>query len=182
MRAFLISIMQNMQKFITFTEKLSNFLGWLTAIVLILMMLNVGYDAISRYLFNTNSVALQELEWHLFSVIILLGLSYTLNEDAHVRVDILFVNWSKKTQLVIDMVGVFLFILPLAILVFYGSFDFVAESYKLMEQSGDPGGLPYRFIIKGLIPLAFLMLIITSFGYFARSLQRYIELSKEAQS
>ena len=167
-----------MQRFIQFTQKLSQFLGWLTAIVLLLMMLNVGYDTISRYLLNTNSMALQEMEWHLFSVIILLGLSYTLNEDAHVRVDILYTHWSEKTKLLIDMAGVILFILPLAVLILYGSLDFVAESYELMEQSGNPGGLPYRFIIKGLIPVAFFMLIVSSLGFFARHLQRYLQLAK----
>lgn len=171
-----------MRYFILFTEKLAKFLGWLTAIVLMLMMFNVSYDTISRYLFNTNSVALQELEWHLFSVIILLGLSYSLNEDAHVRVDVLYARWSEKTQLIIDMVGVILFIVPLSLLILYGSFDFVIESYELMEQSGDPGGLPYRFIIKGLIPLAFLMLIISALGFFARNLLRLKQLSKEAKS
>jgi TRAP-type mannitol/chloroaromatic compound transport system permease small subunit len=102
-------------------------------------------------------------------VIILLGLSYTLNEEGHVRVDILYANFSAKKQAIINMVGVITFVLPLSLLVAFGSLGFVEEAYIFMEQSGDPGGLPYRFIIKGLIPTAFFILIFMSAGYFARN-------------
>ena len=59
----------------------------------------------------------------------------------------------------------------------FGSFGFVQESFDFMEQSGDPGGLPYRFIIKSLIPISFFILIFTSIGYFARYYNIYKRLS-----
>ena len=150
-------------------NKFSKYLGIFISFLLIIMMINVAFDALNRYLLNSNSVALQEMEWHLFSVIILLGLSYTLNEEGHVRVDILYANFSAKKQAIINMVGVITFVLPLSLLVAFGSLGFVEEAYIFMEQSGDPGGLPYRFIIKGLIPTAFFILIFMSAGYFARN-------------
>lgn len=164
------------------SNKLSKYLGVITAFILILMMINVAFDTLNRYLMNTNSVALQEMEWHLFSVIILLGLSYTLSEEGHVRVDIFYTNFSAKKQAIINMMGVLIFIFPLSLLVAFGSFGFVEEAYTFMEKSGDPGGLPYRFIIKSLIPIAFFLLIFTSMGYFARNYNLLKKLQSEGRA
>ena len=163
-------------------NKFSKYLGIFIAFLLIIMMINVAFDALNRYLLNSNSVALQEMEWHLFSVIILLGLSYTLSEEGHVRVDILYANFSAKKQAIINMVGVVTFVLPLSLLVAFGSLGFVKEAYIFMEQSGDPGGLPYRFIIKGLIPTAFFILIFMSAGYFARNYNHLKRLNSRSES
>ena len=66
------------------------YLGYFTAFIVAILVLLVVYDATARYLFSTGSIALQELEWHLFDVIILFGIAYTLRENAHVRVDIFY--------------------------------------------------------------------------------------------
>jgi TRAP-type mannitol/chloroaromatic compound transport system permease small subunit len=126
-----------------------------------------------RYFFKSGSIAMQEMEWHLFSVIILLGVAYTLKEDGHVRVDLIYDRLSNKRKAVINMVGVVLFILPIALLVGISSINNAYEAFLSMEQSGDPGGLPYRWIVKALIPLSFFLLIITSIGYFIRNLNIY---------
>lgn len=68
--------------------KVTTYLGYLTAFVLAVLVVLVVYDATLRYLFSGGSLALQELEWHLFDVVILFGIAYTLKEGAHVRVDI----------------------------------------------------------------------------------------------
>ncbi len=90
----------------------------------------------------------------------IIGLSYSLNQEGHVRVDILYTGFSEKKKAIVNMIGVILFILPLSLLVAFGSLNFVEKSFNFMEQSGDPGGLPYRFIIKGLIPTSFVILIL----------------------
>ena len=158
-----------MQWIESFCDKFAKYIGVIISFLLILMMINVAFDALNRYIMNSNSVALQEMEWHLFSVIILLGLSYSLNEEGHVRVDILYTGFSEKKKAIVNMIGVILFILPLSLLIAYGSINFVEKSFIFMEQSGDPGGLPFRFIIKGLIPTSFVILIVMSIGYFARN-------------
>lgn len=154
-------------------DKFANFIGTITAIAMILMILNVFYDVIMRYFFRTGSIAMQEMEWHLFSVVILLGISYTLKEDGHVRVDLIYDRLKPKKQAMINMIGVVLFIMPLAIMVGLSSIDNAMEAYRSMEQSGDPGGLHYRWVVKALIPLSFLLLIITSVGYFIKNLAIY---------
>lgn len=160
-------------------DKFANIIGTITAIAMVLMIVNVFYDVIMRYFFKTGSIAMQEMEWHLFSVIILLGISYTLKEDGHVRVDLIYDRLSSRKKAMINMVGSVLFILPIAILVGLSSIDNAVEAFISMEQSGDPGGLPYRWIVKSLIPLSFLLLIITSIGFFIKNLNVYKGVSKE---
>lgn len=154
-------------------DKFADFIGSITSVAMVLMILNVFYDVIMRYFFRAGSIAMQEMEWHLFSIIILLGVAYTLKEDGHVRVDLVYDRLSEKKKAMINMVGVFAFILPIALLVGISSIHNAHEAYLSMEQSGDPGGLPYRWIVKSLIPLSFLLLIITSIGYFIRNLNIY---------
>ena len=151
-------------------DKFADYIGTITAFAMVLMILNVFYDVIMRYFFRSGSIGMQEMEWHLFSVIILLGVAYTLKEDGHVRVDIIYDNLSYRKKAMINMVGCVIFILPIALLVGISSIDNAVEAFHSMEQSGDPGGLPYRWIVKSLIPLSFLLLIITTIGFFIRNL------------
>lgn len=154
-------------------DKFANAIGSITAIVMVLMILNVTYNVIMRYFFNTGSIAFQEMEWHLFSIVILLGISYTLKEDGHVRVDLIYDRLTSKKKAKINMVGVVLFIIPMALLIGIDSIPYVMESFNSNEQSGDPGGLPYRWLVKSLIPLCFFLLIITAIGYFIKNLNIY---------
>ncbi|RXJ81504.1 TRAP transporter small permease subunit [Arcobacter sp. F2176] len=154
-------------------DKFADLIGTITSIAMVLMILNVFYDVVMRYFFRDGSIAMQEMEWHLFSVVILLGMSYTLKEDGHVRVDLIYDRLTDRKKAMINMTGVIAFILPIAILVGLSSINNAHEAYLSMEQSGDPGGLPYRWIVKSLIPLSFLLLIITSIGYFIKNLNIY---------
>ena len=154
-------------------DKFADAIGYFTAFVMVLMILNVTYDVVMRYFFNTGSLAMQELEWHLFSVIILLGISYTLKEDGHVRVDLIYDRLTEKKKAKINMVGVALFVIPVALLIGTGSIPYVIESFNSNERSPDPGGLEYRWIVKSLIPLSFFLLIITAIGFFIKNLNVY---------
>lgn len=154
-------------------DKFADFIGAITGIAMVLMILNVFYDVVMRYFFKSGSIAMQEMEWHLFSVIILLGVAYTLKEDGHVRVDLVYDRLSYKRKAMINMVGSVIFILPIAILVGLSSIDTVLEAIETMEGSGDPGGLPYRWVVKALIPLSFFLLIITTIGFFIKNLNVY---------
>jgi len=154
-------------------DRFADIIGYITAFTMVLMILNVFYDVIMRYFFRAGSIAMQEMEWHLFSVIILLGVAYTLKEDGHVRVDLIYDRLTDKKKAMINMIGVITFILPIALLIGVGSIDYVLEAYTSGEQSGDPGGLTNRWIVKSLIPLSFFLLIITSIGFFIRNLNVY---------
>jgi TRAP-type mannitol/chloroaromatic compound transport system permease small subunit len=141
----------------TYTRWLEN----LTIGLLLLTIFNVFIDVVLRYLFNNSSIALQEMEWHLFSSLFLLGISYTLQNDAHVRVDIFYANLTQKKQALINVIGFVIFILPISLLIIYYGFDYAYNAYELSELSGNPGGLTHRFIIKSVIPISFILVIIS---------------------
>ena len=143
-------------------DKLIKYLSYFTALILLSLVLLVVFDATSRYLFSAGSIALQELEWHLFDVIILFGISYTLQQNAHVRVDIFYASYKPKTKAIINLISSVFFILPFSILVIYIGLDFVMLSFIQNEVSSNPGGLEYRYIVKALMPLSFVFLILQS--------------------
>jgi len=143
-------------------DKITKYLGYISGIVLALLVLLVVWDAMARYLFSSGSIALQELEWHLFDVVILLGIAYTLKEKSHVRVDIFYAHYSKKTKLFVDMVASLFFVLPFSMLIIYIGVDFVSLSFMQNEASSNPGGLGYRFLVKSLLPLAFVFVSLQS--------------------
>jgi len=140
-------------------DRIIDGVGYLTGILMIWLILNVAWDVMMRYVFHDSSIAMQELEWHTFAVIMLYGTGYALRYNAHVRVDFLYDRMSPRRQAWVNILGTIFFLLPLALLVIYGSWDFVMDAYTTHEISEDPGGLPYRWIIKAQIPFAFIFLI-----------------------
>ena len=159
-------------------DQFSEILGLISAGLLILLVFNVFCNVIMRYVFNDVSIAFQELEWHLYATLFLLGISYAITHNSHVRVDIFYEKLTIKKQALIDLVGVLVFILPFATLVFYYALGFVFDSYLLREKSGDPGGLAYRWLIKSIIPLAFFSIIITSIAMLVNSIKILIQKEK----
>ena len=139
-------------------DKTIQYISYITAFILALLVLLVVFDATSRYLFSEGSTALQELEWHFFDVVILLSISYALRVNAHVRVDIFYEKFSPKIKLLVDIIAGLFFILPLSFLIIYIGIGFVELSFVQHEASSDPGGLAYRWIVKSLMPLAFILL------------------------
>jgi TRAP-type mannitol/chloroaromatic compound transport system permease small subunit len=154
-------------------DRISDYIGYVCSFLMLAMMANIFYDVCMRYLFKSGSIAFQEMEWHLFSVIILLGMSYALKEDSHVRVDVFYARLDERKQALINIVGAFLFITPIALLVALGSVGFVMEAYTTNEISGDPGGLTHRWILKAFIPASFWLLIFIATGFVIKNINIY---------
>jgi TRAP-type mannitol/chloroaromatic compound transport system permease small subunit len=147
----------------------SDLLGKISATLFIVLLFNVFYDVITRYAFNDVSIGMQELEWHLYAAIFLLGVPYALRNEGHVRVDVIYERLSPRQQAWIDIIGTLLFLLPFSLLVGWYGVGFAEEAYKLGETSGDPGGLPYRWVIKAVIPFAFFSIAISGIGLILKS-------------
>lgn len=145
-------------------NRFSDLLGFVSAILFVLMLFNVFIDVVMRYAFNDVSIAMQEMEWHLFAAMFMLGVPYTLRAEGHVRVDLIFERISEKAQAWIDIFGCLVLLLPFCLLVGYYGIDFAKEAYELGETSGDPGGLTNRWIIKAVIPFAFFSTAIAGLG------------------
>jgi TRAP-type mannitol/chloroaromatic compound transport system permease small subunit len=139
----------------TMNEWIGRGVAWVT----LALVLVVFIDVVMRYLFNTSFVFTQELEWHLFGFIFLIGAGYTLLKDGHVRVDIIYQRLGLKGRAWINLFGVLLFLIPGCLMVISTSWKFAVNSFAMLEGSPDPGGIPLRFIIKGCIPLGFTLLL-----------------------
>ena len=159
-----------------FIRHLIRAVGALSAAILALLVLLIVYDATRRYLFHEGSVALQELEWHLFDVVIMLGIAYAMHRGAHVRVDIFYDRFSPKAKHIVDLATMLFFVLPVSALIIYVSYDYVMMSFSQLEASSDPGGLPYRYLVKALIPLAFALLILQALREIAETWHALKEL------
>lgn len=158
-------------KIIKSLDKFINLVGAFCASLLIILVLLITFNVISRYIFNDVSIGLQELEWHLFGSIFMLGLGYAFRHDEHVRVDVFYEKFSKKAKNWVNILGIILFIFPFSLLILYFSWEYVKESFVMGEKSGDPGGLHYRWIIKSIIPLSFIYLILASIVYLANEIK-----------
>ena len=135
-------------------KKIGDTCSWLSFILVILISL----DVFLRYVFNFSSASLYELEWHMFAIIFMIGSSLTLQKDEHVRVDVFYNKFSDKGKNIINLIGNIIFLLPFSLVIFYTSIPFVEDSFRVLESSPDPGGLPFRFFIKSIIPISFLLL------------------------
>jgi len=146
-------------QFSYFLDSISKYAGMIAAFLVVLLSFLVAYDAVMRYLFSAGSIALQEIEWHLFDVLFLLGLTYALKHDKHVRVDIFFERYNKETRAIVQIFSMLLLVIPFSMVFLTDSIDMLIQSYLQNEISSDPGGLTHRYIIKGVLVLSFFLLI-----------------------
>ena len=154
-------------------ESISEWTGRIVAWLLPMLVLLIVYDVGMRYLWHSGSIALQELEWHLFALLFLLGAGYTLKHDGHVRVDMLHqAAWVTPVHKAwVDIIGGLLFLLPFCTLIIYASWPFVANAFHYQETSPDPGGLPYRFVLKAAIPVGFALLLLQGVASILRAVE-----------
>jgi len=151
-------------------EKLGIFASWITT----LMVLVVCYDVVTRYLLKKSSVAVQEMEWHLFAIVFLIGAAYTLKHDRHVRVDVLYMKFKPKIKAWVNLLGSLIFLIPVCLIGIWSSFNFMANSFLIGEGSPDPGGLPARYVLKAVIPFSFLLLLLQGLSLSFRSLMEIL--------
>ena len=137
-------------------EWVGTFVSWITALVVVVVFV----DVVMRYAFKTSFVFTQEMEWHLFAFIFLMGAGYTLLKDGHVRVDIFYQQFRPELKAWVNLVGVLLFLIPGCYLIIVTSSHFVYNAWTVMEGSPDPGGIPYRYVLKACIPAGFILILL----------------------
>jgi TRAP-type mannitol/chloroaromatic compound transport system permease small subunit len=130
--------------------------------VLIAVVVSAG-NATVRYSLNTSSNAWLEVQWYLFSAVFLLCAGYTLLRNEHIRIDIFFGLFSRRTQVWIDVFGTVLFLLPMATMIMWLSWPVFWNSFVGDEMSMNAGGL-IRWPVKALIPAGFLLLVLQGFS------------------
>lgn len=131
-------------------EKIGSFCNWL---VLLACIVSAG-NAMVRYAYDTSSNAWLEIQWYMFAVIVMLGASYTMKRNEHVRVDIFYMTLSRRGQLWVDILGTLVFLLPTCTILAWLSWPFFMQSFNVNEHSSNAGGL-LRWPIKFVLPAGF---------------------------
>ena len=141
-----------------FVSSMGRMASWLA----IFLMLTIIFDVVSRAQQITliSSTVLQELEWHFHGALFLLTLGFGYVKDAHVRIEILRDRFSPKTRVWIELLGCLLFVIPYSLIVIYWGYEFSEMSF-MMGETSEQSGLSDRWIIKGMIPVGFFLLLLT---------------------
>ena len=131
------------------------------------------FDVVTRRFFVLGSTKLQELEWHFHVVLFAFLIGWAYLKDSHVRIDLVRERLSERAQWWIELLGVFLFLLPYCALVIYFTYDFTVRSFDTNEISASATGLTHRWIIKSAIPIGFGLLALAG---IAVALRKIVEL------
>ena len=110
-----------MSAFLRFADAVSEYTGRVTCWLTTLLVVVVCFDVATRYLLDFTLVAVQEIQWHLFAVIFLIGAAYTLRDDRHVRVDVLYANFSPRGKAWVNLLGTVLLLGPFCVIAMCGT-------------------------------------------------------------
>ena len=151
-----------------FIDLIGRAISWLALAVAIVMGINVFL----RYGFSLGWIWAAELEWHLLVPLTLIGMSYALRHGEHVRVDVLFANFSARNKDAINVISAALAMIFSA-LVIWLSLAYVAQSWVMGEGSPNPGGMPALYLMKAMIPVGFALLFLQSLAQAIQSALRF---------
>jgi len=129
---------------------------WLALITVIVVAV------VLRYVFGIGRIEFEELQWHLYAAGFLMGIVACTSRDRHVRVDVFREKMSARTNNWVDFYGILLLQIPFLTLVFWSALPFVADSFAVDERSASAGGLPFRWILKSMLPFTFALLFVTT--------------------
>ncbi|MDZ7687020.1 MAG: TRAP transporter small permease subunit [Gammaproteobacteria bacterium] len=145
-------------------QRLGNAVSWVWLILLVVIVVNV----VLRYLFAEGRIEFEEIQWHLYSAGFLMGMASAYTTDSHIRVDVLHERCSDATQAWIELYGILLLLLPFIALVIVSAIPFVEYSWATSEESEAPGGLAYRWAIKGMLLVGFVLLLLAAIARLTR--------------
>lgn len=143
---------------------IGNAMSWTWVVLMAVIIINV----VMRYLFNEGRIEFEELQWHLYSIGWLFGLSYCFVYDDHVRVDLFHANLSLRSQAWIELIGMLFLLVPFISIVLIYSIPFIHYSWQVGEVSDSPGGLPYRWVIKSVLFIGFALLALATLSRLSR--------------
>lgn len=138
------------------------------------------FNVVARYGFGQGHPAIEELQWHLYALAVMMGISYAQVTDSHVRVDVIAMRLSDTAIRFWEIFGILFFVFPFIWVVFYHSLDFFEESWRLGERSDAPIGLCCRWAIKSVIPIAFLLLFLATLTRLMRNVAVLLRRFKKA--
>lgn len=148
-----------------FVRGIGNIVSWVWVLLVAVIVLNVTM----RYVFGEGRIEFEELQWHLYAIGFLVGLSYCIENDSHIRIDVFHERFSLRTKAWVEFFGILIFLIPYAFIVLIYAPPFIEYSFRTGEVSSAPGGLPYRWLIKSCMFLAFALIFIAAISRWTRA-------------
>ena len=140
-----------------------------TAWINMLVMFTILIQVTLRYGFHAGEAWVDEFIWHLYAFF-MFGLSYAITTDSHIRVDIVHMKFTKKKQRIIEVLGIVFLIMPFTIIIFEHSVGWVHHSFMANEFSENTTGLPYRWVVKSLLPISLVLIFIASLSELIKNI------------
>lgn len=145
-------------------RSLASVLSWVWLVLLNVIVLNVTM----RYLFGEGRIEFEEIQWHLYAIGFLIGLATCMSTDDHIRVGVFHDRMHPHEQAWIELYGLLLLFFPFILMVLWFSVPFIQYSFEISEISDAPGGLPYRWAIKSVLPISMLLLLVAGISRLLR--------------
>ena len=141
--------------------------AWLVLAMTICMV----FVVVRRYVFQLDAIYLQEAVVYMHALLFMIGLSYAMKHDAHVRVDLLYSRFPPRRKAIVNLIGHLVFLVPMSLVIVGYSFDYVAASWRILEDSQEVGGIPAVYLLKTVIPVAAILLLLQSAVEIVRCIQ-----------
>ena len=158
-----------MRKLTLILDSFSETTGKICSWFVMAMVLITFVVVVMRYGLNMGSVLLQDVVLYLHGGLFLLGSAFALKRGAHVRVDIFYRNFSEKRKALVDLLGNLIFLQPVCWSILLFSWGYVEFSWRIMESSPEPDGLPFVYIQKSLLIVLALFLALKSLSEIIKS-------------
>ncbi len=113
-----------------------------------------------RYIYDVGFLKLHDFALYSFSILVVMSIIYTYSRNNHVRVDVFREKQNPKMQQLVDVISIFLFLIPFFFLTLYWVWPDIIYAWQIMEGSRETGGLPGLFLVKSSLPLMCVLMII----------------------
>lgn len=156
-------------------RRVAEFAAWFNVALICVIVVQV----VMRYGFNKGLVPLEELMWHLYAVAFMFGMAYAVTNDSHIRVDLVHMALPRRAQHVFEILGILILLMPFLWILFDHSLGWVIEAYRVNESSANPTGLPYRWVIKSVVPATMFLIFLAALARLIQETMLLLHHGKE---
>ena len=153
-------------------DRLIDVLGRGAAWLTLAMVAVTCVTLVLRYGFDMGAIMLQESVLYMHGAVFMLGFSYTLQHDEHVRVDLIYSRMSERRRSMVNLAGHLVLMTPLCLTLTLFSLDYVANSWSILEGSQEVDGIRGVYMLKTLIPASACLLLLQTGLLATREIKR----------
>lgn len=150
----------------TLVRVIGHAVSWLSVLLVIVILTQI----LLRYVFGMGQIFLEEAQWHLYAIIVMFGISFGVVDNSHIRMDLIYSRLSDRKKEWIEIFAQVCFVLPFALILFLKGIDLVSDAWRVNEGSPSPGGIPWRWAIKAVLPASMMLYMLASVSRTIRAL------------